>query len=40
VSLSGSTPLAFTGGNPVPLVVFGAVLMVGAWIARRKLVRR
>ena len=40
VSLSGSTPLAFTGGNPLPLVVFGVLLMVGAWVVRRRLVRR
>ncbi len=38
VSLSG-TPLAFTGGNPLPLVLFGALLFVGAWFARRRLSR-
>ena len=40
VSLSGTTPLAYTGGSPVPLVVIGAVLVLVAWAVRRKLVRR
>jgi hypothetical protein len=39
VSLAGSTPLAFTGGNPVPVAVGGAILVVGGWFARRRLLR-
>jgi len=37
VSLSGGSGLAFTGGNPLPLVVLGAVLLLGAWFVRRRL---
>jgi ABC-type phosphate transport system substrate-binding protein len=40
VSLSGGTGLAFTGGDPLPLVVVGAALVVGAWFMRRRLLRR
>jgi phosphate transport system substrate-binding protein len=40
VSLSGGTGLAFTGGDPVPLVAVGGLLMVGAWLVRRRLMRR
>ncbi len=40
VALSGSTPLAFTGGSPVPLVGAGALLIIAAWILRRKSMRR
>jgi phosphate transport system substrate-binding protein len=40
VSLSGGSGLAFTGSNPLPLVVIGAVLFVGAWLVRRRLLHR
>ena len=40
VSLSGGTGLAFTGSNPVPLVVLGTVLVMSAWLVRRRLVRK
>lgn len=36
VSLS---PLAYTGGDPRPLVGAGAFLLVGGWVARRRLLR-
>lgn len=36
VSLS---PLAYTGGDPRPLVAAGALLLVGGWVARRRLQR-
>jgi|GEM_PF-1805263 len=39
VSLSGSAGLAFTGGDPMPLVVLGSALVIGAWLVRRRLVR-
>jgi phosphate transport system substrate-binding protein len=39
VSLSGGTGLAFTGGDPFPLVVLGGALFVGAWFVRRRLLR-
>jgi hypothetical protein len=39
VSLSGSSPLAFTGANIVPLVVIGSVLLFVGWIVRRRMVR-
>jgi ABC-type phosphate transport system substrate-binding protein len=39
VSLSGTTPLATTGADPVPLVVGGVVLVIGAWVVRRRLLR-
>ena len=39
VSLSGSTPLAFTGGDPRPVVVVGLVLLATGWFARRRLLR-
>ncbi len=39
VSLSGGTGLAFTGGDPLPLAVVGAALVLGAWFVRRRLVR-
>jgi ABC-type phosphate transport system substrate-binding protein len=39
VSLGGSSPLAFTGSNVVPLVVIGSLLMVAGWLARRRLTR-
>ncbi len=37
VSLSGSSPLAFTGGDPLPLVLAGALLVLIGWFARRRL---
>jgi phosphate transport system substrate-binding protein len=40
VSLSGGSGLAFTGSNPIPLAVLGAVLLCGAWLVRRRLLRR
>ena len=40
VSLSGGSGLAFTGSDPLPLVVVGALLMVGAWVVRRRILRR
>ncbi len=40
VSLSGGSGLAFTGSNPIPLTILGAVLLLGAWMVRRRLVRR
>jgi ABC-type phosphate transport system substrate-binding protein len=40
VSLGGSNPLAFTGSDPIPLVVLGTLLLVAGWIVRRLLVRR
>ena len=39
VSLSGSTPLAFTGGDPRPVVVIGLLLLAAGWLARRRLLR-
>ena len=39
VSLGGSTGLAFTGSNLVPLVLAGTVLLLAGWIVRRRLVR-
>jgi ABC-type phosphate transport system substrate-binding protein len=40
VSLSGTSGLAFTGSNPVPLVVLGTALVMAAWLVRRRLRRR
>ncbi|MGA8726171.1 MAG: hypothetical protein WB565_14140, partial [Acidimicrobiales bacterium] len=40
VSLSGSTPLAFTGGDPRPLVLVGLLLLTAGWFARHRLTRR
>jgi hypothetical protein len=40
VSLSGGTGLAFTGSNPIPLTVLGAALVLGAWVWRRRLLKR
>jgi hypothetical protein len=40
VSLGGSNPLAFTGSDPIPLVVLGTLLLVAGWTVRRLLVRR
>ena len=35
----GSTPLAFTGGDPRPVVLAGALLLLAGWMARRRLLR-
>jgi len=37
VALTGTSPLAGTGSNPVPLVVIGVVLVAAGWIGRRRL---
>jgi ABC-type phosphate transport system substrate-binding protein len=39
VSLGGNSPLAFTGGDPIPLVIVGLGLMICGWVARRRLLR-
>jgi ABC-type phosphate transport system substrate-binding protein len=39
VSLGSSTPLAFTGVDPLPLGAAGVLLAVGGWIIRRRLIR-
>ena len=39
VSLGGSSPLAFTGSNVVPLVLIGSLLVLVGWMARRRLAR-
>ncbi len=39
VSLGGSTPLAFTGGDPRPVIITGALLLLSGWVARRRLLR-
>lgn len=39
VSLGGSTPLAFTGGDPRPVILTGALLLLSGWVARRRLLR-
>lgn len=39
VSLSGTAPLATTGADPLPIAAGGALLMIGAWIVRRRLLR-
>jgi phosphate transport system substrate-binding protein len=40
VSLGGSTPLAFTGGDPRPVVLIGGLLLLSGWVLRRRLVRK
>jgi phosphate transport system substrate-binding protein len=40
VSLSGSSPLAFTGGDPRPLVVVGVLLLAAGWYGRLRWTRR
>ncbi len=40
VSLSGSGPLAFTGGDPRPVVLVGLILLVAGWATRRRLLRK
>jgi ABC-type phosphate transport system substrate-binding protein len=40
VSLGGSNPLAFTGSNPIPLVLVGSTLFLFGWTARRRLLRK
>jgi hypothetical protein len=37
VSLGGSSPLAFTGSNPIPLVLAGSALLMVGWLGRRRL---
>jgi hypothetical protein len=37
VSLSGSVPLAFTGGDPRPVVLIGVLLLLAGWAGRRRL---
>ncbi len=39
VSLAGQTPLATTGADPLPIAAGGAVLVIGAWAIRRRLLR-
>jgi phosphate transport system substrate-binding protein len=39
VALAGQAPLATTGGDPLPIAVGGAVLTIGAWFVRRRLLR-
>ncbi|HEY4928019.1 MAG TPA: substrate-binding domain-containing protein [Acidimicrobiales bacterium] len=38
VSLSGSVPLAFTGGDPRPVVLIGMLLLLTGWAGRRRLI--
>ncbi len=38
VSLSGSVPLAFTGGDPRPVVLIGVLLLLTGWVGRRRLI--
>jgi ABC-type phosphate transport system substrate-binding protein len=40
VSLGGSNPLAFTGSDPIPLVLVGGTLFTLGWTARRRLLRK
>ena len=37
VSLTGTTSMASTGSNPLPLVVIGVLLVAAGWIGRRRL---
>ncbi len=37
VALTGTTSMASTGSNPVPLVVIGLLLVAAGWIGRRRL---
>ncbi len=39
VSLTGSGPLAFTGFDPRPFVLTGALLLLAGWTARRRLLK-
>ena len=40
IALTGTSPLASTGSNPLPLVVIGVLLLVAGFIGRRGLQRR
>jgi uncharacterized membrane protein YgcG len=40
VALTGTSPLAGTGSNPLPLVVIGVLLLAAGWIGRRRLLAR
>jgi hypothetical protein len=40
VALTGTTSMASTGSNPLPLVVIGVLLVAAGWIGRRRLQRR
>jgi ABC-type phosphate transport system substrate-binding protein len=40
VGLSGTSAMAFTGGNPVPLTILGAALILVGWFGRRRVLRR
>ena len=37
VALTGTTSMASTGSNPLPLVVIGVLLVAAGWIGRRRL---
>jgi len=39
VSLSGTSSMAFTGGNPLPLTVLGLSLVMIGWFGRRRILR-
>jgi ABC-type phosphate transport system substrate-binding protein len=40
VSLSGTSGLPNTGGNPLPLTILGAALVAVGWVGRRLMLRR
>jgi hypothetical protein len=40
VALTGTTSMASTGSNPLPLVVIGVVLLAAGWVGRRRLQAR
>ena len=39
VALSGTSPLASTGSDPLPLVIVGVALLACGWLGRRRLTR-